>query len=570
MSRTEPLPSVATEPDPSAVASKHPIEALRDEKAILRELEGKPFLSRLGGYLKLSGPGWLQSALTLGGGSLTGSLYLGVLAGFGLLWLQPFAMILGICSLAAIGYVTLLTGQRPFRAINRDINPALGWSWLIASMAANVIWVLPQYSLATAVVQQNLAPNLLGPNSSFGDFNAKLLIVAIIFVFSTAITWSYGSGHWGVRLYERILKLMVAAIVACFLGVVIKLGISEEGLDWGAMLAGFIPDVSTLFTPAAAFRPLLDTLDGAAKGYWSGHIVATQRDVLMTAFATAVGINMTFLLPYSMLGRGWGREHRGLAIFDLATGMFIPFFLATTCVVVAAAARFHAVPQPGLVAEATDGETATAKQKSEYAALLSNRPSEAGEPTDAERQLAAMLVTRDAQALAGSLDRLLGRQVAHVVFGLGVLGMALSTITLLMLVAGFVTCEVLDRPPTGWPLRLGSLFAGTGVLGPFLFVGDAAFWLAVTMSVLALTLLPIAYLTFLLMMNSSRLLGDERPRGGTRVAINLVLGVSTAVAFFASGWAIVSKVGYGGLGIIVGSFLVLLLIGEGVRRKALT
>ena len=64
------------------------------EKAYLRELSGKPLFARLGGYVSLSGPGWLQSALTLGGGSLTGSLYLGVLAGFSMLWLQPLAMIL--------------------------------------------------------------------------------------------------------------------------------------------------------------------------------------------------------------------------------------------------------------------------------------------------------------------------------------------------------------------------------------------------------------------------------------------------------------------------------------------
>jgi hypothetical protein len=299
MSRTPPLPPVATEPDPAAIASSHPVDAMRDEKAMLRELETKPFPSRIGGYLKLSGPGWLQSALTLGGGSLTGSLYLGVLAGFGLLWLQPFAMILGIFSLAAIGYVTLSTGERPFRAINRHINPALGWSWLIASMAANVIWCMPQYSLATAVVQQNLAPNALGAASSLGAFNAKLLIVAVIFVFSTAITWSYGSGHWGVRLYEWMLKIMVAVIVACFGGVVLKMATTGDGLDWSALLAGFIPDPQTLFTPAAAFRPLLDTLDDAARDYWSGLIVAKQRDVLMTGFAAAVGINMTFLLPYS-------------------------------------------------------------------------------------------------------------------------------------------------------------------------------------------------------------------------------------------------------------------------------
>ena len=32
-------------------------------------------------FMRLSGPGWLQSAITLGGGSLAGSLYLGVLGG---------------------------------------------------------------------------------------------------------------------------------------------------------------------------------------------------------------------------------------------------------------------------------------------------------------------------------------------------------------------------------------------------------------------------------------------------------------------------------------------------------
>jgi hypothetical protein len=38
-------------------------------------------------------PGWLQSAITLGGGSLANALYLGVLGGFVFMWLQPMAMI---------------------------------------------------------------------------------------------------------------------------------------------------------------------------------------------------------------------------------------------------------------------------------------------------------------------------------------------------------------------------------------------------------------------------------------------------------------------------------------------
>nr|MDQ3332173.1 divalent metal cation transporter [Planctomycetota bacterium] len=371
-----------------------------------------------------------------------------------------------------------------------------------------------------------------------------------------------------VKIFENVLKIMVGLIVVAFFLVVGVLTFSGA-LSWGEVFNGALPRVSDLFRPAHDYAgPIAATAHPEA---WTRLIVDSQRDIIITAFGTAVGINMTFLLPYSMLGRGWGREHRGLAIFDLSTGMFIPFFLATTCVVVAAAARFHAVPQPGLIAEATDGESATVRQQEEYEGLLKSRPAAATPvASDSERQLAAMLVTRDAQALAGSLDKLLGRQVAHVVFGLGVLGMALSTITLLMLVAGFVTCEVLNVPPTGWPLRFGSLFAATGVLGPFVFTGAAAFWLAVPMSVLALTLLPIAYLTFLLMMNSERLLGGSRPRGGKRLAVNVVLGLSTAVAFFASGWAIVAKVGYGGLTAIVAAFFVMLLIGESVRRRALT
>ena len=55
-----------------------------------------------GVFLRLSGPGWLQSAITLGGGTLSNSLYLAVLTGFTFLWLQPVAMAVGIVMLSAI------------------------------------------------------------------------------------------------------------------------------------------------------------------------------------------------------------------------------------------------------------------------------------------------------------------------------------------------------------------------------------------------------------------------------------------------------------------------------------
>jgi hypothetical protein len=46
-----------------------------NERKYLSQAEASGIFSRLGAYTKLSGPGWLQSAITLGGGSLASSLF---------------------------------------------------------------------------------------------------------------------------------------------------------------------------------------------------------------------------------------------------------------------------------------------------------------------------------------------------------------------------------------------------------------------------------------------------------------------------------------------------------------
>ena len=80
--------------------------------------------------------------------------------------------------------------------------------------------------------------------------------------------------------------------------------------------------------------------------FWHSEIVSAQRDRIVAAAATAVGINMTFLLPYSLMKRRWDRNFRGLARFDLSIGLFVPFLIATSCVVIAASTQFHANPEP--------------------------------------------------------------------------------------------------------------------------------------------------------------------------------------------------------------------------------
>ena len=48
----------------------------RDTESYLADAEAKGGWTRLKAYSRLSGPGWLQSATTLGGGSLAGALFL--------------------------------------------------------------------------------------------------------------------------------------------------------------------------------------------------------------------------------------------------------------------------------------------------------------------------------------------------------------------------------------------------------------------------------------------------------------------------------------------------------------
>ncbi len=552
-----------------------PTSEVQTDHQLLQQAQAQGRPATLKAYIKLSGPGWLQSALTLGGGSLASSLYLGILSGFALLWLQPLAMLLGIVMLSAISYVTLSTGEHPFQAINRHVSPLLGWAWAIATLLANMVWCLPQFSLATSAVQQNLLPGLVGSEGLFGDLGGKAIICGLILGITVSFTWLYGRGGLGVKLYEGTLKVVVALIVLCFFGVVLRLSFSEQGLPWGSILSGFIPDLSTLFEPAATYKPFLQVVDEASREFWRSKILGMQRDVMISASATAVGINMTFLLGYSLISRGWNRDFRGLAIFDLSTGMLIPFLLATSCVVIASASQFHTRPAQGLLVQ--DGAPPPANLVAGYQRLLSDRvkttSSKLGDAeikaatenlSQAEKNLAAMLVKRDAFNLAQSLKPLTGDVFANVVFGIGVVGMAMSSIAILMLISGFVVCEMLGLPIGGRAFRLGCLAATVGALGPF-FWKDAQFWLAVPTSIFGMALLPIAYVSFFLLMNQKKLLGENLPRGRARILWNLLMVLATGFASFGCLYSIWSRTGTIGLG-ATGAFVLLAVLTHFWRR----
>lgn len=551
-----------------------------EESRLLQEVQTKGLFIRIKTFLRLSGPGFLQSAISLGGGSMASSLYLGVLAGYSMLWLQPIGMLLGIIMLSAVGYITLVINERPFQAINKHINPVLGWAWALASLLASIVWAMPQFALAISAIQQNLMPGTFGLKGVFGETKGMVLVSMGLLALTLAISWNYDRGRTGVRVYEWILKGVVAIIVLSFIGVVIRLTFVAGMIEWGELGRGFIPNPALFFRPAEGFLPMLEGLSETSSAYWTNVIVSRQQNIMAAAISNAVGINMTFLFAYSMLRRNWGREYQGMMKFDLAFGLLIPFMLVTSCVMIASTSQFHTIPQPGIVEEfSADWEPAT-NQIVEYNRLMENRVlHEYSEGTLSQQQLSiqvdalsrqdhimgATLVTRDAFDLSFSLEPLLGSVFGHLIFGIGVLGMALSSITLMMIISGMVVCEVLGKPRSKWAFRLGVLLPGLGVLGPF-FWDQAYFWLAIPASVITFFLLPIAYVTFLLMMNNKALLGVDMPRGRSRIIWNILMISAVLLITTASFYMLWMRGGYWGLGGLL-TFLTIVGIADLRKRR---
>ena len=520
------------------------------ENKLVDEAQTKGPLGKAAIYLRLSGPGWMQGAITLGGGSLGGALYLGVIAGFGMMWLQPLAMICGIIMLAAIAYVTLSTEQRPFGAINQHLSPLLGWSWLIATVMANIVWCMPQFGLGTAAIQQNLFP-------SIGDGKGSTIaICAVLFIVAFGVNLLYQSEGRGTKIFDWIIKILVGLIVLSFFAVVITLS-TNGALDWGLILKGLIPDFSLLSKPSASFTEFIAASSNPE--WWTAHIVKDQRDIIITAFATAVGINMTWLLPYSLLKKNWSKKHRGLAIFDLSIGLFIPFFLATSCVVIAAASQFHAKTddvEPGSGAK-TVAALEASYEANETPALPVN---------DSDRQLADMLIKRNNFQLATTLEPLAGKVISQKIFGIGVLGMAASTIIILMLMNGLAFQELFGAPGNKTIHLIGCTVSGlAGTLGPFIWAGPAKLALAIPTSVIGGCLIPIAYFTFLLLMNSRKVLGENLPTGGRRIIWNTLMIFATGIATYGAFWVLLGKasspgwigsVAYAGIAILILLFVV--------------
>ena len=567
------------------------------DRDILTAAQAKGPISTLFAYLRLSGPGWLQSAITLGGGSLAGALYLGMTGGYSLLWVQLVAIFCGVVMLSAISYVTLSTGKRPYAAMNEHVNPVLGTAWILATILANMIYILPQFSLAYDALEKNLLP---GPVD--GSTESKYIVSGLIAAAALIVVLLSLKPGWMAKTFDLLLKLIVGAIVICFVLVVVKLAM--QGLIDTDLLMGFIPDLNRLTEPAPEIDKLLiaDSISTEAKSFWDSQLVGFKQEKMIAVAAAAVGINMTFLLPYSMLSRGWDKTFRGLARWDLVTGMAIPFVVVTSCIVITTAYGFHAKADDsllsndpavvvesgffGTVAGKLEGDKGRLKaigdnetlerlagikdadaKKAALAEIVAQMPKE-------ERTLALALAKPNSQQLAKTLEPLLGEN-SDLVFGVGVLAMAFSSIIILMLINGFALGEIFGQyDSVPWRV-IGSVAAlAVGICWVSLWDGESKTYLAIVAGTFAILLLPIAYFAFFLMMNSRTLMGSEKPQGASMVVWNVLMLLSLGIVSAAAYTSLTDKIANPATGgMVLGgviTFALLMLVGFSAcdRRKA--
>jgi len=597
-------------------------QRLEQERKTLDELNRKPFFKRIVGFSKFTGPAYIQSAVTLGAGTAGGCLVAGSQFGYRLLWVQPLAMLLGMFMFFAMAKQAVLVRRRPYEAMSKELHFGFAFVFGLSALLSSIIWHFPQYSLAGDVTN-DMAGLVTGTRNPIPPLILGLGFLA----FSTFITWNYGKGLKGIKAYEKILKVMVWVIVAAFALVLLK-----TGVNWKEFLAGLVPRLPKL--------P-------------DGSLDREQATVMIALLGATVGVNMVFLYPYSLLARGWTKEHNRLAYFDLIVAMFLPFVLATGFVVLATSNTLHrrgtvesgnnpgdkaVVVSVGRIsaesnitvsfdvivrkplasdiksvscqAEVTCKEVAPQKSddpdtpavgdatvtvlgsaippvsKSKPKGkpprlvvanrdkLLTDRDGN-GVPTpgdtirydvrvensgesaltelvfraqpDAGAELVvgsvqSRTITRSAVEATRVLAPVVGAVFGRLMFGVGMLAIALSSITVHMLMCAFILSEMFGIDATGWKYRLMVLTPAIGAFGVALKV---PFGVGVFCSASCVIFLPMAYICFMVLHNKKKYMGEAMPRGAKRLFWNA--GMALAIIVVTASAVVSIAINYGEL-----------------------
>lgn len=291
-------------------SARHTEGALR-EKAFLAELNKKTFFKKIGGYIKLSGPGFLGAAMTLGAGSFASSVVLGASFGYTMLWVPIYSFAFGLFMLAlATRFVT--SSEMPIIVAQDKFHGKFFGSFatgIVACFLGCLIFSFGQYALGADAIEQIFDTMKLQIPKGSGWIG--------IFILSAPISYLYGQGGDGarfVKIVENIMKLLILLMILLFAAVVFV-----TGIDFQAALKGII----------------IPTLPSGLDGI-----------VMMIASLTAViGVMDWVLFNNGMYSRGYSEEHETLGRFDSVFGGLLPVAVVLSLVTIAFAEAFAGNPE---------------------------------------------------------------------------------------------------------------------------------------------------------------------------------------------------------------------------------
>lgn len=535
----------------------------RDEAAQLLALEGRPLVPRLLGYVGLCGPGFLQGAMTLGGGSAVASLAIGANFGYEYLWVQPISMVIGCIMLFALSYQTLSTEERPYVAMRKHLSRGVALLWALAAIASSLIWGLAQYPIGAGMLEDmvlvitGFEVQVKGGAAHQGYlFMFALLMYAVV----ATTAWNYSKGGPFIRGVETLLKVLIGAIVVCF-GLVVVGATLKGRIDWVGAALGFIP------------RSFPTDLAGLT--------------TLMGAFGAAIGINMTFVYGYTLLRRHWGKAHRTLSRYDVVLGLVIPYIVVVSLISIACASGLYPLAKPlevqakllaveGKVGAVSDAVVRT--QVEGHLEAARGLAEEAGRIAGTEQRFAVSGAKyRAAEAELGAAESLLavsapqarvseatqqriagllreradlirpvaaaqvfasggfGDALGRLVFCIGIVGMTTNALIMHMLCCGFACAEVFGFAIGSRRYRWSCLITTPAVLGVF-FWHVYGMYIGLITSAICAFMLPIAYVGWLLMNNNRAYLGEETPTGGRRLLANAAMSLCIGVVVVGLGY----------------------------------
>jgi hypothetical protein len=319
------------------------------------------------------------------------------------------------------------------------------------------------------IIGKDGKPEMTTQFTPFGygvSFGAGVLILLI----NITVVFSYGRGGIGIRVYEWFMRCVIALVFLTFFIVVI---LNFDKIQWLEMGKGFI-----------GWYGIPGNDDPAE--------YAKTITMVLGMLGATVGINMTFMYAYSLLKKGWGPEHKTLAKWDLGMTMFLPFVVITSLIMVGMT-----------VSGIYDGTNIQGLQDMVRTGLS---------PFEAAKALESSWISQ---------------RVATIIFCAGLFGMACGAISAHMTCCGFVLCEMLGVEHSTRNFRL---FAMTPTIGFFGVVVSLPLWFPIAASAICLTMLPVAYLIFLILNNKRSYIGDAVGKGWKRVVFNTLLVIALLMA----------------------------------------